>query len=68
VGWNFHFGDAAEFAPTSYVTDLVGDKPNPVAWASIGFILLIAAITVAIIRASTPHWNRKLEIKKETSS
>ncbi len=65
VGWNFRFGADAKFAPTGYVTDLVGDKPNAVAWASVGFILLIAAITVGIIRASTPHWNRKLELDQE---
>lgn len=68
VGWNFRFGVAAEFEPTGYVTDLIGAKPDMVAWASIGFIALIAIITVTIIRTSLPHWNRKLEANKETSS
>ena len=66
VGWNFRFGDAASFTPTGYVTDLFGDKPSAVAWASVGFIVLIATLMIVVVRVSTPHWNRKLELDKNT--
>lgn len=45
-GWNFAFGDAARFEPTSYVRDLIGPEPSQVARAG---VLFIAALFVSIL-------------------
>lgn len=61
MGWNFSF-TAAEFNPTSYVTDLFGAKANTDARLTIGFMLVVSATVLGLVAAGSRRWakNRKL--------
>ncbi|MDR1817355.1 MAG: sodium-dependent transporter [Puniceicoccales bacterium] len=68
VGWNFRFGAAAAFAPTGYVTDLIGGTdpatgaaipPNTAARATAGFLAALSVLIVGLIFASRRRWKRR---------
>jgi SNF family Na+-dependent transporter len=61
LGWNFSFA-AAEFKPTGYVTDLFGEKADPDAQLTIGFMLLVTVFVLGVVAVGSRHWakNRKL--------
>ncbi len=54
-GWNFSFA-AAEFKPSGYITDLVGDQPSNVARMAVLFILLLSAYTTLLIKIAGERW------------
>ncbi len=55
VGWNFEFGEAAAFAPTAYVLDLLPGG-SPVARASVAFILLMLVFSFVLINVAGKRW------------
>lgn len=55
-GWNFKLGADAAFNPTSYVTDLVGAHPNPVARGTVAFMLVVVAFVCFLIHLSGKNW------------
>jgi SNF family Na+-dependent transporter len=65
-GWNLSFTDA-QFAPSSYITDLVGDKPNSVARLAVLFILLLAAYTTLLIHLAGERWAQRDAAAKGSS-
>ncbi|HEX2099171.1 MAG TPA: sodium:calcium symporter, partial [Candidatus Synoicihabitans sp.] len=58
LGWNFSFADA-KFDPTGYVDDLVGENPNAVARATIGFIVVLVAFSLVFVNIGGKKWNRR---------
>lgn len=56
VGWNFAWGAAARFEPTSYVTDLVGPNPSYVARASVGLIAVMFAFSCVLVSIAGKRW------------
>ncbi|HVU25030.1 MAG TPA: sodium-dependent transporter [Opitutus sp.] len=56
-GWNFELGAAAKFAPTGYVTDLVGPHPNAVARVTFLFIVICAVFGVLLINLAGKRWH-----------
>ncbi len=58
VGWNFSF-TKPQFAPTGYVTDLIGDSPNDVARLTVGFIVIVAMIGVGLVALGGRRWSEK---------
>lgn len=59
VGWNFRFGAEAVFAPSGYVTDLIGPAPSGVARASFAFLLGVLALTFWLVRVSARRWDAR---------
>ncbi|MDR3229652.1 MAG: sodium-dependent transporter [Puniceicoccales bacterium] len=58
VGWNFSFS-APQFAPSDYVTDLVGGGKtgaNTAAQLTAAFLAALLAGTLALIFAARPRW------------
>lgn len=55
-GFSFESG---ETKPSGYVTDLFSQEPNPVAWMSVGLILLVGGLITVII-ARTKVYNEAL--------
>ncbi len=56
LGWNFSFGDAARFEPTSYIRDLFGATPDNVARMSVAFIGLMLILTCVLTHLSGKRW------------
>jgi len=56
-GWNFQFGAGAAFAPTSYITDLVGPNPNNSARLTFGFILITIIFICLLINQAGKRWD-----------
>ncbi len=56
LGWNFAFGDAARFEPTSYIRDLFGEKPDTVARLSVLFIGAMILLTCAFTHVAGKKW------------
>jgi SNF family Na+-dependent transporter len=63
-GWNFSFG-AAEFNPTGYVQDLVGEKPNHVARLSVGLIVIMTIFSLLLVNIAGKVWAKRDIIEKE---
>ena len=61
-GWNFSFS-APEFNPTSYVQDLIGEKPNHVARLSVGLIVIMSVFSLLLVNIAGKVWARR-EIKE----
>jgi neurotransmitter:Na+ symporter, NSS family len=65
-GWNPSTG---EFKPTSYVTDLIGEKPDPVARLSVGVIAISVVFFMITAAAAGRRWdqakNRRVSGKSE---
>ncbi len=57
-GWNFAFGSAAEFNPTSYVMDLVGPEPSRPAQLAVLLILVLMAFTSVAVHLAGRNWSR----------
>jgi SNF family Na+-dependent transporter len=57
-GWNFSF-TAPVFDPTSYVKDLVGASPNPVARLMVGFIVLVLAFGAVLVSLAGKAWDAR---------
>ena len=57
-GWNFSFGEAAHFEPTSsgYIRDLIGPSPDKVARLSVAFIGLMIAFTCILAYLAGKNW------------
>jgi SNF family Na+-dependent transporter len=58
-GWNFSFGEAARFNPTSYVTDLVGPNPSAVARGAFGFVAAVVLLIAGLIHVAGKNWARQ---------
>lgn len=58
-GWNFSFGEAARFNPTSYVTDLVGPNPSAVARGSFAFVAAVILLIAGLIHVAGKNWTRQ---------
>ncbi|MDP1581544.1 MAG: sodium:calcium symporter [Candidatus Didemnitutus sp.] len=56
-GWNFEFGDKAQFNPTSYVTDLIGPNPNNSARLTFGFIVTTIIFVLMLIGQAGKRWD-----------
>ncbi|HRI82740.1 MAG TPA: sodium:calcium symporter, partial [Opitutaceae bacterium] len=63
-GWNFSLG-AAEFNPTGYVQDLVGEKPNHVARLSVGLIVIMTIFSLLLVNIAGKVWAKRDIIEKE---
>jgi NSS family neurotransmitter:Na+ symporter len=61
-GWNYSF-TAAEFKPTGYMQDLVGEKPNHVARLSVGLIVIMTIFSLLLVHIAGKTWARQ-EIKE----
>ena len=59
-GWDWKTG---EFKPTGYVTDLVGEQPDPVARLSIGVIALTLVFFLITTAAAGRRWDRTGETR-----
>ncbi|MSU46503.1 MAG: sodium:calcium symporter [Lacunisphaera sp.] len=59
LGWNFSLA-AAEFKPTSYVTDLVGPNPSAVARGTFLFILAMVSMIGYLVHLSGKNWNKQI--------
>jgi SNF family Na+-dependent transporter len=55
LGWNFSFA-RPEFHPTNYVTDLFGEKANPVAQLTFGFMAALALAGVLLVALAGRRW------------
>lgn len=55
-GWNFQFGARAEFKPTSYITDLVGDTPSAPARIAFGFIVITIIFVTLLVSQAGKRW------------
>ena len=64
-GWNFEFGAAAEFHPTGYMLDLVGDKANPVARLTVGFIIIVTLFTCLLAGIAGKIWAKEPIVEAE---
>ncbi len=58
-GWNFAFGKAAVFEPTSYILDLVGPAPSHVARLSVAFILAMLIFTLVLAHLAGKNWEAR---------
>jgi SNF family Na+-dependent transporter len=58
-GWNFSFGAAARFTPTSYVTDLVGPNPSAVARGSFVFMAAVILLIGWLVHLAGKRWARQ---------
>ncbi len=58
IGWNFSFS-APLFQPTGYVTDLIGEKANPVAQRSMLFIGGMILLTVGFTAIAGRTWAKR---------
>lgn len=67
-GWNFRFGPGAEFKPTSYVTDLVGDTPSAPARIAFGFIIITIIFVTMLVAQAGKRWEAADKIKGGTKS
>lgn len=56
-GWNFQFGTGASFAPTSYITDLVGPNPNNSARLTFGFMVITIIFICLLINQAGKRWD-----------
>lgn len=56
-GWNFSFA-AAEFKPTSYVTDLIGPDHSPVARFAFAFIVAFVALIGVLVHQAGKNWTK----------
>ncbi len=61
-GWNLSFS-APVFAPSSYVTDLFGDTPNPVARFVALFIVMLILFTALLVQLAGKKWDVREEKK-----
>ena len=57
-GWNFALGAAAEFKPTSYVTELIGPNPSGVARGTFLFCLGVIVLVGCLIKIAGKNWAR----------
>ncbi len=62
-GWNFAFGAAAEFKPTGYITDLVGDQPSGAARIAFGFIVITIIFVALLIAQAGKRWTKAEQAK-----
>lgn len=58
-GWNFAWGAAATFNPTSYIVDLVGKTPSHVARLSVGLIIVMFIFTLVLAHLAGKNWEKK---------
>ncbi|EIP98686.1 SNF family Na+-dependent transporter [Opitutaceae bacterium TAV1] len=58
LGWNFSFA-APEFQPKGYVTDLIGETPDPVARLTIGFIVIVILAGLGLVALGGRRWSNK---------
>ncbi|MBK9990892.1 MAG: sodium-dependent transporter [Verrucomicrobia bacterium] len=58
-GWNFSWGAAATFNPTSYIVDLVGKTPSHVARLSVGLIVVMFIFTLVLAHLAGKNWEKK---------
>lgn len=65
-GWNFSFVDA-QFKPTGYMEDLIGDTPNPVARMSVLFIAIMILFSLVLVNIAGKVWSRRPPLAEETS-
>ncbi len=61
-GWNLSFANA-QFNPTGYVRDLVGDAPNKVARLSMALIVIMTVFAFVLVNIAGKVWARQ-EIKE----
>ncbi|AOS43533.1 Sodium:neurotransmitter symporter family protein [Lacunisphaera limnophila] len=55
-GWNFTFGAGAEFKPTGYITDLVGENPSAPARIAFGFIIITIIFVTLLVAQAGKRW------------
>ncbi len=55
AGWNFSFA-RAEFKPSGYVADLIGDNPSWVARLTVGFIVIVTGFSLMLINIAGKRW------------
>jgi len=55
-GWNFAFGAGARFAPTNYVTDLVGPNPSNVARGTFLFAMAVIGFVGWLVHLAGKNW------------
>jgi len=67
-GWNFRFGAGAEFKPTSYITDLVGDTPSAPARIAFGFIIITIIFVTMLVAQAGKRWETADKAKGGTRS
>jgi NSS family neurotransmitter:Na+ symporter len=58
-GWNFQLGAGARFAPTGYVTDLVGPGYNPVARGVFAFMVVVTGFVAFLIHLAGLNWKKQ---------
>ncbi len=64
-GWNFQWGAAAAFEPTSYVRDLVGPNPDRVARLGVALVVVMAIFTCVLVQIAGKRWESKPLIEEE---
>lgn len=57
-GWNFSFSEPV-FQPTSYITNLVGPKPNPVAQVSFAFMAVFIIFSCVLVALAGRRWEKQ---------
>jgi neurotransmitter:Na+ symporter, NSS family len=67
-GWNFQFGAGAEFKPTSYITDLVGETPSAPARIAFGFIIITIIFVTLLVAQAGKRWEAAAKTKGGTAS
>jgi SNF family Na+-dependent transporter len=68
LGWNFEFGAAAVFAPTSCVSDLFGEKPDRVARLAVLFIVAMTIFTCVLASIAGKTWAARAPEKEPAES
>ncbi|OAM89604.1 sodium-dependent transporter [Termitidicoccus mucosus] len=58
VGWNFSF-EKPVFQQTGYIADLVGNAPSPVARITVGFIIAVCLLGLALVTVAGRRWRSK---------
>jgi SNF family Na+-dependent transporter len=64
LGWDYRTG---EFAPTSYVTDLVGENSSTVAQFSVLLIAVVVIFFIILTSASARRWHTNASDKEGSS-
>lgn len=66
AGWNFEWGAAAQFEPTGYMRDLVGENASGVARLAVGFILVFTVFSCVLVNLAGKRWSAQPLVEKES--
>lgn len=67
AGWNFSFA-AAEFKPSGYVEDLIGDNPSWVARLTVGMIVIVTGFALLLINIAGKRWETNPPLPRTPAS